>query len=137
MGIENAQLLMNNWLIAGILAVASTTTTMGAFGVMVEDKAKKIYKDFYSSPITRASITGGYLTSAFIIGVLMSSVALAIGQIFIIIQVWRTAGYGDDHKGIWADTSKHNNKYCNGWFYSFHFSTTKIPSLRPVPLWVR
>jgi len=86
MGIENAQLLMNNWLIAGILAVASTTTTMGAFGIMVEDKAKKIYKDFYSSPITRASVTGGYLTSAFIIGVLMSLVALAIGQIFIITQ---------------------------------------------------
>jgi len=86
MGIKNPELLMNSWLIAGILAVASTTTTMGAFGVMVEDKAKKIYKDFYSSPITRASVTGGYLISAFIIGVLMSLVALVIGQIFIITQ---------------------------------------------------
>jgi len=86
MGIKHPELLMNNWLIAGILAVASTTTTMGAFGVMVEDKAKKIYKDFYSSPITRASVTGGYLASAFIIGVLMSLVVLVIGQIFIITQ---------------------------------------------------
>ncbi|MCE5284895.1 MAG: ABC transporter permease [Pelosinus sp.] len=86
MGIEKQQLLMNNWLIAGILAVASATTTMGAFGIMVEDKEKKIYKDFYASPIKRASVTGGYLMSAFIIGVLMSLVALVIGQIFIITQ---------------------------------------------------
>lgn len=86
MGTENRQILMNNWLIAGILAVASATTTMGAFGIMVEDKAKKIYRDFYSSPIKRASVTGGYLISAFVIGVLMSLVALLIGQIFIIIK---------------------------------------------------
>lgn len=86
MGIKNPNFLMNTWLIAGIMAVVSTTTTMGAFGVMVEDKANKIYKDFYSSPITRASVTGGYLTSALIIGVLMSLVALVIGQIFIITQ---------------------------------------------------
>lgn len=86
MSINNPQFLMNTWLIAGIMAVVSTTTTMGAFGVMVEDKAKKIYKDFYSSPITRASVTGGYLSSAIIIGVLMSLVALIIGQIFIITQ---------------------------------------------------
>ncbi len=86
MGTENRQILMNNWLIAGILAVASATTTMGAFGIMVEDKAKKIYRDFYSSPIKRSSVTGGYLLSAFVIGVLMSLVALLIGQIFIIIK---------------------------------------------------
>ncbi len=84
--IKNQEFLMNTWLIAGIMAVVSTTTTMGAFGVMVEDKAKNIYKDFYSSPITRASVTGGYLTGAFIVGVLMSLVALVIGQIFIITQ---------------------------------------------------
>ncbi len=86
MRIQYPELLMNNWLIAGIIAVASTTATMGAFGIMVEDKARKIYKDFYSSPITRASVTGGYLASAFIIGVFMSLVALAIGQVFIITQ---------------------------------------------------
>ncbi|MEN6351688.1 MAG: ABC transporter permease [Syntrophomonas sp.] len=86
MGIKHPELLMNTWLIAGIMAVASTTTTMGAFGIMVEDKAKKIYKDFYSSPITRANVTGGYLAAAFMIGVLMSLAALAIGQIFIITE---------------------------------------------------
>lgn len=85
-GLENRQLLMNNWLLAGILAVTSITTTMGAFGIMVEDKANKIYRDYYSSPIKRVSITGGYLMSAFIIGVLMSLVAFIVGQILIIIE---------------------------------------------------
>lgn len=86
MNIKNPELLMNNWLIAGITAVASATTTMGAFGIMVEDKEKKIYKDFYSSPINRASITGGYLISAFLIGVIMSSVAWIAGQVYIIAK---------------------------------------------------
>ncbi|MGE5390326.1 MAG: ABC transporter permease [Deltaproteobacteria bacterium] len=86
LGIKHAGFLMDTWLIGGIMAVTSTTATMGAFGIMVEDKAKKIYKDFYSSPVTRASLTGGYLAAAFIIGVFMSVVALVIGQIYIIMQ---------------------------------------------------
>jgi multidrug/hemolysin transport system permease protein len=55
--IENARELMNDWLIAGLLSVASVTTTMGAFGVMIDDKTRKIDKDFYSSPIKRSKIT--------------------------------------------------------------------------------
>ena len=44
--IEHADVLMNSWLVSGLLAVASITTTMGAFGVMIDDKVKKINKDF-------------------------------------------------------------------------------------------
>lgn len=29
---------MKNWIIAGIVSVASITTTMGAFAIMVEDR---------------------------------------------------------------------------------------------------
>ena len=45
---------MDSWLIAGILAVTSISTTLGAFGVIVDDKAKKIEKDFRCSPISRS-----------------------------------------------------------------------------------
>ena len=38
--------LVNSWLIAGILSVTSISTTLGAFGVIVDDKVKKIDKDF-------------------------------------------------------------------------------------------
>lgn len=37
----NARQLMDSWIMAGLLAVTSITTTMGAFGVMVDDRSKK------------------------------------------------------------------------------------------------
>ena len=84
--IDGSRFLMDSWLIAGLLAVTSVTTTLGAFSVMVEDKAKKIAKDFYSAPIKRRSITGGYLFSVFIIGVIMSIVALVLSEAYVLLN---------------------------------------------------
>ena len=42
---ESAEVLMSSWIMAGLLAVTSVTTTMGAFGIMVDDRIKKIDKD--------------------------------------------------------------------------------------------
>ncbi|HKL94140.1 MAG TPA: ABC transporter permease, partial [Clostridia bacterium] len=36
---DGARDIMDNWIVAGLLAVTSITTTMGAYGTMVEDKA--------------------------------------------------------------------------------------------------
>lgn len=80
----NARFIMDSWLIGGLLAVTSVTTTLGALGIMVEDKTKKIAKDFYSSPIKRSQITGGYLLSVFIVGVIMSVVALVLSEIYVL-----------------------------------------------------
>ena len=71
--------LVNSWLIAGILSVTSISTTLGAFGVIVDDKVKKIDKDFRCSPISRSSIAGGYILNSFLIGVIMSVIAFAAG----------------------------------------------------------
>lgn len=82
--LQGVRYLMDSWIVAGLLAVTSVTTTMGAFGIMVEDKAKKITKDFLSSPLGRGSIAGGYTLSAFLIGVIMSLVTLALAEIYIV-----------------------------------------------------
>lgn len=76
--------LMDSWIIAGLLAITSLTTTMGAFGIMVDDKVRKINKDFMSSPLKRSSIAGGYIFSAYIIGIIMSIAALLLSEIYII-----------------------------------------------------
>lgn len=47
---EGARFIMDSWIMAGLLAVTSLTTTMGAFGVMIEDRTKKVMKDFTASP---------------------------------------------------------------------------------------
>ena len=57
--ITGARTIMDSWIVAGLIAVTSVTTTMGAFGAMVEDKTKKIIKDIHSSPLPRASIDRG------------------------------------------------------------------------------
>ena len=77
-------LLMHSWIIAGIMATASITTTMGAFGIMVEDRVKKNDKDFLSAPIKRSQLVGGYLMSSCVIGVMMSLFAFILGEAYIV-----------------------------------------------------
>lgn len=84
--IDGARFVMDSWVTAGLVAVASVTTTMGAFGIMVEDKTKKINKDFVSSPLKRSSIAGGYIISAFIIGMIMSLITLVVMEIYVVIN---------------------------------------------------
>jgi multidrug/hemolysin transport system permease protein len=85
-GITGADTLMSSWLVAGLLGVASFTTTMGAFGVMIDDKVHKIDKDFHSSPIKKSSITGGYIGSACFIGTIMSLITAVAAQIYIVLS---------------------------------------------------
>ena len=60
------KLLLTSWFIAGILAVTSMTTTLASFGILVEDRANNRIMDFYASPISRAKIVGGYISSAIV-----------------------------------------------------------------------
>lgn len=85
-GAKGVRNLMDSWLMAGLLAVVSVTSTMGAFGIMVEDKSRKIIKDFYSSPLSRPGLTGGYILSAFLIGLLMSLITAAFAILYIIAR---------------------------------------------------
>ena len=67
---ENASLLVNTWLIAGICTIAPVTTCLSSLGILVDDRANKTGKDFLASPIQRYKLIGGYLiggiTSSFI-----------------------------------------------------------------------
>ena len=60
------------------------TSTLGAFGVMVEDRAKKISRDFSVSPLRRGDIAGGYILCSVCVGIIMSLVALVIGELYIV-----------------------------------------------------
>lgn len=85
-GMSGVRYLMDSWIMAGLLAVTSVTTTMGAFGTMVEDKAKKIEKDFIVSPLRRSGLLGGYVVSAVIIGLVMSFVTMILAQVYIVLN---------------------------------------------------
>ena len=82
--LDGARYLMDSWIVAGLLAITSVTTAMGAFGIMVEDKSNKIIKDFVSSPIKNTAIVGGYILSAMVISIIMSLVTLVLSELYII-----------------------------------------------------
>jgi len=82
--LPEARVMMNNWILSGLLAVTSLTTTMGAFGTMVDDKSRKLFKDFQASPISGARLTGGYVLSSFLIGVIMTLFTFLIAEIYIV-----------------------------------------------------
>lgn len=85
-GMSGVRYLMDSWIMAGLLAVTSVTTTMGAFGIMVEDKTKKIIKDLTSSPLKRSRIAGGYILSSYLIGCIMSFVTLVLAEIYVVMN---------------------------------------------------
>lgn len=78
--------LLNAWFLSGILAVASMTTTLGAFGLLVEDRSSKRYMDFYASPIARFKLIGGYIGSALFIGSVMSFFTFIVAEISFVIS---------------------------------------------------
>ncbi|MBN1778100.1 MAG: ABC transporter permease [Clostridiales bacterium] len=82
----SARQLVDRWLVAGLVSITSITTAMGAFGVMVIDKTKHIIQDFYTSPVSRWKLVGGYIFSAFIIGYLLSVVTLLVAQVYMLTQ---------------------------------------------------
>ncbi|HOO27977.1 MAG TPA: ABC transporter permease [Lachnospiraceae bacterium] len=85
-GVNGVDTLMDSWLVAGLLAVASVTTTMGAFGIMIDDRVKKADRDFYASPFPRSRLMAGYLGSAFWIGTIMSIITFAAAEVYIVLR---------------------------------------------------
>lgn len=81
--VKGADALISSWLMAGVLSVATMSTTMGAFNQMVFDRKRKIVKDFYSSPIARWKVTGGYLSGAIGAGFLLSLATLIMAELYI------------------------------------------------------
>ncbi|MDR2157160.1 MAG: ABC transporter permease [Clostridiales Family XIII bacterium] len=82
-GVKDIRLLVDTWMFGGLMAVVALSTTLGAFSALVADRAQKIYKDFYVSPLPRGRITAGYILSAFTVGLIMSAVALICVETYI------------------------------------------------------
>ncbi len=80
----NSREFMDNWIMAGLLTVTTVSATMGAFNIMVSDRGKKILKDFYASPVSRSRLTGGYVLSSFLIGLIMTLITFVLAEIYII-----------------------------------------------------
>lgn len=75
--------LLDSWIMAGILSITGVTTTLGALEVMVQDNENRISNDFLTSPLKRSHLAGGYVLSTFVIGMIMSLLALLLAELYI------------------------------------------------------
>jgi len=69
-------------MLGGMVAVTSVSSCMGAMGISIADR-ERASKDFLTSPISRRKITLGYIIGSSIIGLVMSSVALALCLVYM------------------------------------------------------
>ena len=76
--------IRDSWLMSGVVAVASVTTSLGAFSIMIEDKVNKTGKGFYASPVKRSHITAAYIISPFVVGVIMTTLTAFTLSVYII-----------------------------------------------------
>lgn len=83
---DGARELMDNWVMAGVLAVTSFTTTMGMLGSMVRDRELQVDMDFRISPISRTVLTSGYIAGAYVVGLIMTLLAFLAAEIYIVVD---------------------------------------------------
>lgn len=82
---DNLSYLINSWILAGMLSITTITSTLGALGFMVNDKERKIIKDFRSSPLAMTSYPIAAIVSAFIIGVIISGIVFLVYGVYIFL----------------------------------------------------
>ena len=71
--------------LAGMVAVTSVTSCLGAIGVSISDK-EKAAKDFFTSPVSRGKITFSYILGSAVVGFIMTLVALVIVLAYIALN---------------------------------------------------
>lgn len=85
-GIDDMRAITDIWAISGMLAAPTVTTPLGALCMLIDDRKRKLYQDFYAAPVSRIKITAGYLFSSFLVGVIMSAALMFVTQIYILIN---------------------------------------------------
>lgn len=85
--IKEAKAFVDIWMIAGIMAVSSLTSTLGALGVVVMDKENKRLLDFKISPLSNRSLMFAYLLSAVIVGIIMSIIVFLVASVYLFVRV--------------------------------------------------
>ncbi len=90
---EAARFLTDSWIMAGVIATSTVTTTLGALGQMVDDLTKKVIRDFETAPIKRWKIVISYVISANIIGIIMSVLTFVMAEAYILYYGGSIVGF--------------------------------------------
>jgi multidrug/hemolysin transport system permease protein len=93
---------VDSWMFAGIIAMTSITTSLGALGVFVDDGATGRFRDFLVSPIKRGQLVLGYLLATVVVALIMTTMVLGVslaylyfidGVVIGVLAILRTLGW--------------------------------------------
>lgn len=82
---QQVKTFVDTWMFAGIVGITSITTGLGAMNVFVEDSASGRFRDFLVSPIRREKLILGYLLSAGVIALIMTTVVLIVSLAYLFL----------------------------------------------------
>ena len=66
--LPNVDLLVDTYIMSGVLSVGTLTTTLAAYAILIDDYVTHRQKDLYASPIKHYQINLAYLITSIIIG---------------------------------------------------------------------
>lgn len=94
---SHAEQLVMLWTLAGIVVVNSVTITLTMVGIMVEDETQKRLSSFFVAPVSRWIFVCSYVIAAIIMGIIMCTLTIVIGEAYIVITggtlfSWETLG---------------------------------------------
>lgn len=76
---------VDSWMFAGIVAMTSITTSLGALAVFVEDAASGRFRDFLVSPIRRGQLVLGYLLSTVVVALVMTLIVFGVSLAYLFL----------------------------------------------------
>ena len=81
---------IDSWMFSGIVLLTTITTGLGALSVLVEDRQSGRFADFLVSPVRRGQLVLGYLVSAIVVAVIMSTIVLGLSLLYLglVDAVW-------------------------------------------------
>ena len=79
------KVMVNEWMVSGVLSIIPVTTTLAVFGIYVKDLETKRNADFLTTAISRSSIQYSYCISSFLVGFVFTVAALFVCQLFLLM----------------------------------------------------
>ncbi|MFD1900737.1 ABC transporter permease [Enterococcus termitis] len=82
--LTHPQLVVDTWMLAGVIGIASASSTLGSVSQLIRDKERNVYTDFMISPISKQQIMLGYFLSTFFISTIITFGVIIVSELYIV-----------------------------------------------------
>lgn len=82
--LSNPQLVVDTWMLAGVIGIVSASSTLGSASLMIRDRERNVYTDFMISPIQKRKIMLGYFLSPFMVSVIITFSVAIVAELYIV-----------------------------------------------------